>query len=182
MRILERNRKGFTLIELLVVVLIIGILAAVALPQYKVAVSKARLANLIAMTDAVQKAQEAYYMANGEYTNQWDELGIDFQGTQSQGGKKLIGASGWQLRLYKDNDPADPGSNGAPNSVYVFDDKLPGIQLIMAYSKGGLSGWNGRRDCYALKTSSLANTLCKNATQTTNTSGSGSEYNYYTFR
>jgi len=177
-----KNKQAFTLIELLVVVLIIGILAAVALPQYRVAVGKARLANLIAMTDAVQKAQEVYFLANGEYTNQWDEIEVDFQGTKSEGGKKLTGTSGWKLRLYKYNDPNDPGSSGAPNSVYVFDDKLPGIQLIMAYSKGGLSGWNGRRDCYALKTSSLANTLCKNATQTTNTSGSGSEYNYYTFR
>ena len=178
MRILERNRKGFTLIELLVVVLIIGILAAVAVPQYKVAVSKARLANLIAMTDAVQKAQEAYYMANGEYTNQWDELGIDFQGTQSQGGKKLSGASGWHLQL-----SIYPADSGSANAVTATNDKLPGVRLIMAYSKGGLSGtfWDGRRACYASETSSFANMLCKNATHA-NPWGSGYGNVYYRFR
>ena len=69
---------GFTLIELLVVVLIIGILAAVALPQYNKAVKRAQGREALVALDVLKKAMHAYYLEHGTYENLTvDALNID---------------------------------------------------------------------------------------------------------
>ena len=69
--------KGFTLIELLVVVLIMGILAAVALPQYKKSVWKTRLTEVYTVGNALEKGIDLYMLTHS--ISPWEEGEIDPQ-------------------------------------------------------------------------------------------------------
>ena len=97
--------RAFTLIELLVVVLIIGILAAVALPQYTKAVEKAKATQALTLLKSAYQAAAAYYMANGTYPETFDDMGFEVPWTGTtkwaeSGGVKDTKSNGeWSLQL-----------------------------------------------------------------------------------
>ena len=75
------HKLGFTLIELLVVVLIIGILAGIALPQYRLAVMKSKLASVKNIVKKTVESRQRYFLVNNEYSRYIENLDIDFKYT-----------------------------------------------------------------------------------------------------
>jgi len=135
------RKGGFTLIELLVVVLIIGILAAVAVPQYTLAVDKARLSNLMSVMQSLKNAQEVYYTANGTYATDWDTLDIEKPANTD-------------YTLY---------ISSAPQGIYGRYNSLKNVILTTAgaHATGAGSEHKGKWLCYAKKTDERANKLCQ---------------------
>ena len=80
------KNAGFTLIELLVVVLIIGILSAIALPQYEMAVEKARASEALVHLKAIQQAADVCALAAGLAEDEggcgFNEIDVDIPGVQ----------------------------------------------------------------------------------------------------
>ena len=100
------NKRGFTLIELLVVVLIIGILAAVAVPQYTKAVRKARIAEAKVLLKSMADATDVALLANPSNDPKYDGgLDIDFPSETNN----------WTISI----DECAPGANGKKGCLLI---------------------------------------------------------------
>ncbi len=122
-----KNTQAFTLIELLVVVLIIGILAAVALPQYQKAVEKSRAAQALTLLKSIGQAVQTYQMANGgKWPETFDELDIDIPWTGTQ-------------KWYNSSNIKDTRSNG-DWSAQIFRSDEYGDKIYIGRISGPYAG------------------------------------------
>ena len=108
---MRNMKKGFTLIELLVVVLIIGILASIAIPQYFKVVEKGKVSEALSTLDALRGAQERYLAKYGNYANSWTAVGFDLQiptlkNFNNPGNPTVGGGPNWSTTMTRNSSPA----------------------------------------------------------------------------
>src|SRR5216117_2373119 len=103
------NRKGFTLIELLIVVVIIGILAAIAIPKFAATKDKAKLASVKTDLRNLMTAQEAYFSDYSTYAADFASLQTKTNTSLSTGNSATVAgvASGWTATV--DNSSISTG-------------------------------------------------------------------------
>lgn len=130
-------KNGFTLIELLVVVLIIGILAAAAVPQYQKTVRKTRMMAelLIPAMRSLKAAEERYYLANSSYTNDFESLDITIPLI-----KDITLRYGWSYFLSNNLLIAD-----IPAGVYGYAENM---QILMGLDHVDNGRYKGVISCY----------------------------------
>ena len=100
--------KGFTLVELLVVVLIIGVLSAIALPQYTTAVERSRSAEALSLLAAISDSAQRYYFQHDAWpideneTPQWGLLDIDVPEIPGEAGHR--GGKNFEVTMHGSPD------------------------------------------------------------------------------
>ena len=149
------KRAGFTLIELLVVVLIVGILAAIALPQYQKAVERARAAEAMTNLRALVNAEQLYIMTMGGPTDNMDILDIQLSGDINDEGKIVLKNFTYDIRNINGN--STPGSFEVVASRNNTGDKLLAYYLYYSYI--------GNYSCVAIEeeAKNICSSLCGNA-------------------
>lgn len=169
-----RNINAFTLIELLVLVLIIGILAAVAVPQYQRAVAKARISAMLPLLRSLQQAQQRYYMANGYYAQTIHDLDV---ACVSYG--KIEAHKDW---CYLDGRNArahlEKNADGSRGYVIAEDERVPSARLLFFFADGDY-----RAECYAYdgEGEELGNSVCKSLSGLSAPTGRIADANTYRF-
>ena len=127
------TKKGFTLIELLVVVLIIGILAAIAVPYYQESVEKSIMQEAIVNLKTIAQANDVFFLQNGRYANADEISKLDI----SIPGKEMTGS--YLGRIETENFVFSPqGSSHEPQKALAQRKPITKVYYIFIDSRNNL--------------------------------------------
>lgn len=131
------NTKGFTLIELLVVVLIIGVLAAVALPQYTTAIEKSRATEALTLSGSLRYAAERYLLQKEKWPGNDDLKKLDIELPANDSCTTKFGGKNFCLSVTK-------GTGTDSYTITATRSSGPSYSIVTATDDGGKS-W--KRTC-----------------------------------
>jgi type IV pilus assembly protein PilA len=116
----KNAEKGFTLIELLVVIIIIGILAAIALPSFLNQANKARQSEAKTYTGSMNRSQQAYYLEKSTFATQIDILGLGIKTTTENYGYTIAaGTSGSGSTIQSLGSPSKAALKGYAGTTWL---------------------------------------------------------------
>lgn len=118
-------KKGFTLTELLVVVLVIGVLAAIALPSYTKSVKKSRASDALNNLNIVSLKQQDYMLNNEKYAENFKDLNVPIVGlTDEESATATVGTFQYTL-----SDACVIASNTRAGETYAFSKNVETQQV-----------------------------------------------------
>ena len=172
---MKKTNRGFTLIELLVVVLIIGILAAIALPQYQKAIDKSNYGAIMSVARSIENAQDAFYLEHGRYATDWDELDVSYSKDLPKNSENriIVGKGGLSI------------DNAYTSAIYFHGtDRIAAFTQYHRFSNSNES-MRGKAYCFSYNNSyrERAKNICLSfggqLTKTVSTCTAGSPCEYY---
>ena len=137
-----RNRKGFTLIELMIVVVIIGILAALAIPRFMAASKKAKISEAKGVVKQLWTLSQTYYEEYGYYPVDADFQMTDGAAWNSTAASKLAAQMGFSLPSGKPRFNYYLTDGGGAKAVVNtdVDASLAGVTDVVIDADGNISG------------------------------------------
>ena len=166
------HKKGFTLMEMLAAILIIGILAAIAIPEYKTAVANSRLSTVMANVKTIAESLELYHLSMGSYPNNGlSNLDVGIGGCNVV--DEVYSCGNGTVYAFGISDTDQP--------VGGFLGNKQGLAYIQYLKEEPTITKRNQRECWADSSNELANRVCLNlegVQQGTSTWRSDSELNH----